>query len=618
MPQINLLSQSTIDKIAAGEVVERPASVVKELLENSIDAGAGAITVELKDGGISLIRVTDNGCGIEKDQVKKAFLRHATSKIKSIEDLGYVESLGFRGEALSSIAAVSQVEVITKTKEELTGVKYAIAGGTEEDIEEIGAPTGTTFLVHNLFYNTPARRKFLKQPQTEGGYVSDLMEHIALSRPDISIKFVNGGQVRFHTSGNGDLKEVIYRIYGREMAEAVVPIEAESGIYKVKGYIGKPEINRSNRNYEIYFVNGRFVRDDIISKALEEGYRQYVMQHKFPFAVLHFTMDPQEIDVNVHPSKMQIRIHKGNEMYSFLSEAVHNRLHEIEMIPSALLTEPEKEKTAPLKAPEPFETNRIANLVKEESPVYGTKAVTSRVLGHIQEEPVVKKEEIHSNVIKAGEHIIVEKPVQMNLFEEKILTANARDEYEILGQIFDTYWLIAYKDKLLMIDQHAAHEKVKYERLVKELQKKSVSSQLLNPPAVLSLTGKEEELLKEYMDYFEQLGFEIEEFGSGSYAVRSMPVDLYGCNEKELFVEVMDELSENPMRGTPDVILQKLASMACKSAVKGNNKLSRPEIETLIDELLTLDNPYHCPHGRPTIISMSKYEIEKKFKRIVT
>lgn len=618
MPEINLLSQSTIDQIAAGEVVERPSSVVKELLENAIDAGARAITVELKEGGISLIRVTDNGCGIEKSQVKKAFLRHATSKIKSIEDLGYVESLGFRGEALSSIAAVSQVEVITKTEKELTGVKYAIAGGTEEDIEEIGAPTGTTFLVHNLFYNTPARRKFLKQPQTEGGYVSDLMEHIALSRPDISIKFVNGGQVRFHTSGNGDLKEVIYRIYGREMAESVIPFSAENGLYKVTGYIGKPEINRSNRNFEIYFVNGRFVKDDIISKALEEGYRQYVMQHKFPFAVLHFTMDPQEIDVNVHPSKMQIRIHKGNEMYSFLSEAVRGRLHEIEMIPEALLTEPEKEKPVPVKAPEPFETNRIANLIKEDSPRYGAKAVTSRILGNISEEPVIKKEEIHANVIKASEHIIVEKPVQMNLFEEKILTVKARDEYEILGQIFDTYWLIAYKDKLLMIDQHAAHEKVKYERLVKELKEKSISSQLLNPPVVLSLTGKEEELLKEYMDYFEQLGFEIEEFGGGSYAVRSMPVDLYGCNEKELFVEIMDELSENPMKGTPDVILQKLASMACKSAVKGNNKLSRPEIETLIDELLTLDNPYHCPHGRPTIISMSKYEIEKKFKRIVT
>ena len=618
MPEINLLSQSTIDQIAAGEVVERPSSVVKELLENAIDAGAKAVTVELKDGGISLIRVTDNGCGIEKSQVKKAFLRHATSKIKSIEDLGYVESLGFRGEALSSIAAVSQVEVITKTQEELTGVKYAIAGGVEEDMEEIGAPKGTTFLVHNLFYNTPARRKFLKQPQTEGGYVSDLMEHIALSRPDISVKFINGGQVRFHTSGNGDLKEVIYRIYGREMSDSVIPFEAGNGRYQVTGYIGKPEVNRANRNFEIYFVNGRFVKDDIISKALEEGYRQYVMQHKFPFAVLHFTMDPQEIDVNVHPSKMQIRIHKGNEMYSFLSEAVHDRLHEIEMIPNALLSEPETEKKEIIKTPEPFETRRISSLVREELPSYGMKTVTSRILGETKSEPATRGENLHSNIIKAAEHIIVEKPVQMNLFEEKILSASARDEYEILGQIFDTYWLVAYKDKLLMIDQHAAHEKVKYEHLVKELEEKNISSQMLNPPVIISLTGREEELLTEYMDYFEQLGFEIEEFGSDSYAIRSMPSDLYGCNEKELFLEIMDELSENPMKGTPDVILQKLASMACKSAVKGNNRMDRREAEALIDELLTLDNPYHCPHGRPTIISMSKYEIEKKFKRIVT
>ncbi len=618
MPEINLLSQSTIDQIAAGEVVERPASVVKELLENAIDAGAGAVTVELKDGGISLIRVTDNGSGIEKSQIKKAFLRHATSKIRSIEDLDSVESLGFRGEALSSIAAVSEVEVITKTKEELTGVKYTIAGGIQEDMEEIGAPDGTTFLVHNLFYNTPARRKFLRQPQTEGGYVSDLMEHIALSRPDISVKFVNGGQVRFHTSGNGDLKEVIYRIYGKELADAVIPFEAECGLCKVKGYIGRPEINRSNRNFEIYFVNGRFVRDDIISKALEEGYRQYVMQHKFPFAVLHFTMDPKEIDVNVHPSKMQIRIHKGNEMYSFLSKEVHDRLHEVEMIPKVLLTEEEKEKPKAEKVPEPFEVNRIAGLVKEDMPVYGEKTVTSRIFGVPGEGKKGFNEGIGSNVIKASQQVIVEKPVQLNLFEEKILSADARDEYEILGQIFDTYWLIAYRDKLLMVDQHAAHEKVKYERLVKELHEKNISSQAINPPLILNLTGREEELLKEYMDYFEQIGFEIEEFGSGSYAVRSMPVDLYGCNEKELFIEILDEISENPMRDTPDVVLQKLASMACKSAVKGNNKLDRKEMEALIDELLTLENPYHCPHGRPTIISMSKYEIEKKFKRIIS
>lgn len=644
MPTINLLSQSTIDKIAAGEVVERPASVVKELLENAIDAGASAVTVELKEGGISLIRVTDNGCGIEKEQVQKAFLRHATSKITSIEDLTYVESLGFRGEALSSIAAVAQVEVITKTKEDLTGVKYSIAGGKEEDFEEIGAPSGTTFLIHNLFYNTPARKKFLKQPQTEAGYVADLMEHIALSKPEISVKFVNNGQVRFHTSGNGDLKEVIYRIYGKEMADAVISFEADNEICHVKGYIGKPEINRSNRNFEIYFMNGRFIKDDIISKAIEEGYRQYVMQHKFPFVVLHIEMQPQEIDVNVHPSKMQIRIHKGNEVYQFLSEAIKECLSRIEMIPRVVLTEEKETQKDPLKTPEPFEVKRIENMVKEEIPVYDIsggrkleksdvvqastqqipqikdslqKVVTSRVFGAETNDKSYKNEGIHANVIKAGEHILVERPAQLNLFEEKILSKDARNEYRIMGQIFDTYWLIAFQDKLLIIDQHAAHEKVKYERLVKELKEKQVSSQMLNPPIILSLTGKETQLLKDCMPHFETMGFEIEEFGSDAYAVRSMPVDLYGHNEKELFTEILDELSENPLKGTPDVILDKLASMACKAAVKGNNSMSTEEMESLIDELLTLDNPYHCPHGRPTIISMSKYEIEKKFKRII-
>lgn len=621
MPTIELLSQNTIDQIAAGEVVERPASVVKELIENAIDAGADAVTVELKEGGISLIRVTDNGCGIEKEQVKKAFLRHATSKITSIDDLSYATSLGFRGEALSSIAAVSQVEIITKTKESLTGVKYAIAGGKEEDLEEIGAPNGTTFLVRNLFYNTPARKKFLKQPQTEAGYVAELMEHIALSRPDISVKFVNNGQVKFHTSGNGELKEVIYRIYGREMAEAVIAFDADCELCKIHGYIGKPEINRSNRNYEIYFMNGRFIKDDLISKALEEGYRQYLMQHKFPFVVLHMEMEPKEIDVNVHPSKMQIRIHKGNELYEFVSGALREKLHQIEMIPQVRLVEEEKEKTQPIKAPEPFETNRIENMLKEASTVYHTqenrKTITSKILGSIHDEIPNRGEGIHSNVIKANQHILVEKPTQLDLFEEKILIKDVRQEYRILGQIFDTYWLIGFHDKLLIVDQHAAHEKVKYERLLKELSEKNISSQRLNPPMILSLTGREKELLEEFMPQFEAIGFEIEEFGGDSYAVRSIPVDLYGCNEKELFTEILDELSDNPMKGTPEVVLQKLASMACKAAVKGNHSMDIKEMESLIDELLTLENPYHCPHGRPTIISMSKYEIEKKFKRII-
>ena len=639
MPQINLLNQSTIDKIAAGEVVERPLSVVKELTENAIDAGADAITVEIKDGGIAMIRVTDNGCGIEKTQVKKAFLRHATSKITSIEALDYISSLGFRGEALSSIAAVAQVEVITKTKEELTGVRYSIAGGVEEDVEEVGAPTGTTFIIRNLFYNVPARKKFLKQPQTEGSYVSDLMEHLALSHPEIAVKFVNNGQVRFHTSGNNNVKEVIYRIYGKETTDALIPFETSFEEVTVKGFLGKPEINRSNRNFEIYFVNGRYVKNDIITKAMEEGYRAYMMQHKFPFFVLHFTMEPSSIDVNVHPAKMEIRLHNGQRLYEALSSAVRDSLQRIELIPDVRLTEPEIEKQEGLKAPEPFEIKRkseegfIPGLLCDEDTPYEAKTSSSeqtpnikdflsrislnKIIGETGNDKEAQCEKIHSNVIKADQHILVEKPTQLNLFEEKLLSVNSKDKYRILGQIFDTYWLIAFEDKLFIMDQHAAHEKVKYERLYKELQNKEVSSQMLNPPVILTLTGKEEQLLKEQMASFEELGFEIEEFGIGSYAIRSMPSDLYGCTEKELFTDILDELADNPMKGSPEVVLNKLASMACKAAVKGNNRLNVEEAESLIDELLTLENPYHCPHGRPTIISMSKYEIEKKFKRIV-
>lgn len=626
MPQINLLSQSTIDQIAAGEVVERPLNVVKELTENAIDAGADAITVEIKDGGISLIRVTDNGCGIEKDQIKKAFLRHATSKISTIEDLNSIDSLGFRGEALSSIAAVSQVEVITKTADELTGIRYAIAGGTEEEIEEVGAPDGTTFLVHNLFYNIPARKKFLKQPQTEGSYVADMMEHLALSHPDRSVKFVNGGQVRFHTSGNGNLKEIIYRIYGRDTAEALIPFQYEGESFSVNGYLGKPELNRSNRNFEVCFMNGRYIRNDVISKAMEEGYRSYLMQHKFPFYVLHFQMDQSAIDVNVHPAKMEIRIHQGKELYEELSKQAAICLQQQELIPEVKLVKEEEEVKTPQKTPEPFEINRTRMLTDTEADYCASQpkvqdflqnTTFNRVIGEVSPAKKDKNAGIHANIIKSSDQIIVEKPVQLELFEDRFLSEEARNNYRIMGQIFDTYWLVSLKDKLFIIDQHAAHEKVKYERLVKELETRSVVSQVLNPPVVISLTGKEEELLCEFKDSFVALGFEIEEFGSGAYMLRSMPADLYGCKEKEFFMNVLDEIADNPMKGAPDVILQKLASMACKAAVKGNHSLSEAEINALIDELLKLEDPYHCPHGRPTIISMTKYEIEKKFKRIL-
>lgn len=635
MAKIQVLDSGTIDKIAAGEVVERPASVVKELVENAVDAKASAVTVEIKEGGISFIRVTDNGSGIEASQVRNAFLRHATSKITTAEDLHSVKSLGFRGEALSSIGAVAKVELITKTKDALTGVRFLSEGATEKEFSEVGAPDGTTIMVRNLFFNTPVRRKFLKQPQTEGSYIVDLMEHMALSRPDVSFKLIVNGQVKFHTSGNGDLKEVIYRIFGREIAANLVEIHKQTDGMEIAGYLGKPILNRSNRNFENYYINGRYIKSNLLAKAIEEGYSQYLMQHKFPFTVLHFTVDTELVDVNVHPTKMDVRFTQGDMIYKFVSETVSETLKLREMIPEAVLVSAKEEENAPpqdivkekISVPEPFENVRSKQFQVMEEMKYEAERpkmqdfmqnpVWNRVFGENKSAQIEKNEDIHANVIKKETTVFIEKPVQMDFFEEKMLSASNRDEYKILGQIFDTYWLIAFRDKLFIIDQHAAHEKVKYERLVKQFKEKAIISQALNPPIVVTLSAKEEEILQEYLTVFESLGFEIEEFGGNEYALRGVPTDLYGCKEKELFLEVLDELIDGPLYKNLTVVEEKLASMACKAAVKGNNSLSASEMETLIDELLSLENPYNCPHGRPTIISMSKYEIEKKFKRIV-
>ena len=623
--EIRVLDECTIDKIAAGEVVERPASVVKELVENAMDSGADAVTVEIRDGGISLIRVTDNGKGIPKTEVAKAFLRHATSKIRSAEDLLKLSSLGFRGEALSSICAVAQVEMITKTPEDLTGLRYVIEGSVEKEREEIGAPSGTTVLVRNLFYNVPARKKFLKTPSSEGGHISDLMEQLAMSHPEVSFKYVLNGQVKFHTSGNQNLKEIIYRIYGREIANELIWLEREENGRKLSGFIGTPVIGRANRNFEHYFINGRFIKSPVIARAAEEAYKMHLMQHKYPFFVLHLSLAPDSMDVNVHPSKMEVRFHDSASVLDFVYSAIHDTLCGKEMLKEITFEEPPKEETeqkTPLikeHVPEPFETKAREKSVKsvmvaEEAPVYG-RLFGSRTGAEVQK--AADKEKLRSNVIKKEEHILVERPVQMNFFEEKLLSKNLRDEYQILGQVFDTYWIVGYGDKLLFIDQHAAHEKVKYERLCKQIQERTVVTQQVNPPVILTLSGKEETILKEYQAYFEKIGFEIEPFGGNEYAVRSVPADLFGRSAKELLEEILDELTEGPLKGEPEVIAGKLASMSCKAAVKGNHSMSQAEAQALIDELLTLDNPYHCPHGRPTIITMSKYELEKKFSRIV-
>lgn len=658
MTAIQILDSATIDKIAAGEVVERPSSVVKELVENALDACADAITVEIKEGGITFIRVTDNGSGIDSSQIRNAFMRHATSKIRSAEDLTHVVSLGFRGEALSSICAVAQVELITKTKDNLTGVRYVCKGAVEKECSEIGAPTGTTVLVKNLFFNTPVRRKFLKQPMTEGGYIIDLMEHMALSRPDTAFKLMVNGQVKFHTSGNGSLKEVIYRIYGKETASQLLPFEKETKGIKVEGYLGKPILNRSNRNFENYYINGRYIKSSLIAKALEDGYSNYLMQHKFPFTVLHFTIDTEMVDVNVHPTKMDVRFTGGNYLYDFVASSVAAALQQREMIPEALLSEEKEEETQKIKVPEPFEQQRTRQFQVMEEQRYEAVRSPSRDI-FIREaaeesmkamadntssdddffvqiparvadstptlrtempvEPAAPGTAMPANAEQAEQAPAVktEPPRQLDLFDEKMLTKENRPRYRILGQIFDTYWLIAFTDKLFIVDQHAAHEKVKYERLMKHYHEKDIVTQTLNPPIVVTLSAKEESTFLSCKDVFAGLGFEIEDFGGREYALRGVPVDLYGQEEKTLFLSVLDEMSEGPLHKDLTVVEEKLATMACKSAVKGNHSFSFAEMEALIDELLTLDNPYNCPHGRPTIISMSKYEIEKKFKRIV-
>ena len=618
MPNIAILNQETIDKIAAGEVVERPCSVVKELVENAIDAGSTAITVEIKEGGISFIRITDNGCGIERDQVAVAFYRHSTSKIRSAEDLLTVKSLGFRGEALSSISAVARVELITKTYDELTGTRYVIEGSKELSNEEIGAPDGTTFIVKDLFYNVPARRKFLKTAQTEGSYISDMVEKLALSHPDISFKFINNNQTKLHTSGNGNRKDIIYHIFGREISSSLLEVKHECEYFKVEGFIGKPVITRGNRNYENYFINGRYVKSNILSRAIEEAYKSFLMQHQYPFTVLYFTFF-SELDVNVHPTKMELRFDNNNEIYVELCDTIYAILSHKEMIPEV----PVDSTPAPKKIaheykepiPEPFEKRRINEVRAAESrSVYG-QSVTSTVKNYSATEPAAKAPETSTAYEPA--QVVTGTQQTLGDYDKVFLTESSKKQFSIIGQLFKTYWLIEFEDKLYIIDQHAAHEKVLYEKTMARLANKDFTSQRISPPIVMTLDARECEMLEKYRPQIEQFGYEVEHFGGKEYMISAIPDNLFNIDMKDLFIEMLDDFSNSTGRQTPDIITEKVASMSCKAAVKGNDKLTLPEINKLIDELLSLDNPYNCPHGRPTIISMSKYEIEKKFKRIV-
>ncbi len=648
MPNISVLDQGTINKIAAGEVVERPMSVVKELLENAIDAKATAITVEIKDGGLSFIRVTDNGSGIGKDEISLAFLRHATSKIRTVEDLLTVSSLGFRGEALASIAAVSQVELITKTADSFTGFRYQIEGGAEKGLEEIGAPEGTTFIARNLFYNTPARKKFLKTAATEGAHVAELVEKIAMSHPGISIRFIQNNQNKLHTSGNNQLRDMVYTVFGREIAANVLLVDETAGDISVTGFVGKPVIARNNRNFENYFINGRYIKSSIIAKAIEEAYRPFMMQHKYPFVLLHFTMEPESLDVNVHPAKMELRFRDGEAVYGMVRDAISRALAHKELIPKVSLSPPEgeerreeREKSHSLsQSPEPFERKRMSlyeQTLKQLTSMPEDGFLQERQKGYGEGgEPKLKPLRLEKAGEDGGREAAAlenpkdflgtaldleaqsrEKPVQMELFTDKFLGEKARKRHRLIGQLFDTYWLVEFDGQLFIIDQHAAHEKVLFERTMASLKTRDFGTQMVSPPIVLTLSMGEEVLMKRYMAYFNGLGFEIEPFGGREYAVRGVPANLFSLARKELLLEMLDGLSEDMQKKAPEMIYEKVASLSCKAAVKGNHRMSPVEADALIDQLLDMENPYACPHGRPTIIAMSKYELEKKFKRIV-
>lgn len=673
---IQILDQFTIDKIAAGEVIERSGSVIKELVENSIDAGATAITVEIKDGGLSFIRITDNGCGIAKEEVPVAFLRHATSKLQTADDLLKIASLGFRGEALSSIAAVAQVEMITKQAQALTGTRYQIHGGNEISIEEIGAPVGTTIVVRNLFYNTPARKKFMKTPATEGSYIYDLVCRIAMSHPEISFQFIMNSADKLFTSGNGKLKDIIYHIYGRDITNNLLEIDAENENVHITGYLAKPSISRGNRAFEDYYVNRRYIKSNILTKAIEDAYRTFVMVHKFPFTVLNFEINPALIDVNIHPAKRELKFMNEPDIYDFTYISVRKALLFKELIPEVTPGKDARPQTLASRKlerkPEPFEANRRAagttgqnepiqpvtntsipvqmKPIQQDAATSAQKELMQRnVSTPIQNQDTVlsaQNKQIKQDAATSAQKELVQKepgpemvqdsmqtyqvtnPVstdvpkketyqQLDMFEHKFLDSEARKKHRIIGQVFQTYWLIEYEDKFFIMDQHAAHEKVKFEELMENYKNKSIVSQYLMPPAVVTLSGAEAEFLREHLDFFHDLGFEIEGFGGKEYKLSAVPANLFGLDGRELFLEFIGELSENGQKTTIDVFISKLSTMACKAAIKGNTVISTKEADALIDQLLKLENPYTCPHGRPTLISMTERELEKKFKRIV-
>ena len=648
MREIKELDQSVIDKIAAGEVVERPASVIKELTENAIDAGATAISVEIEGGGIDLIRVTDNGSGIPEDQIETAFLRHATSKLRTAEELSSIGSLGFRGEALSSIAAVSKVEVFTKTEDEIAGCHYIIEGGKEIEKQSKAAPDGTTFIVRSLFYNTPARRKFLKSPTTEGNYIRDLLEKLALSHPDIAFKFRANRADKFVTVGDGKLLDAVYCVYGRSIANHLIAVDSyEDGIH-ITGFLGKSELNRGNRTMEIFFVNQRLVKSQLLSKALEAGGEGFVMKHQYPFAILFLDFDRALVDVNVHPTKQEVRFLDEPLVYKLVSETVHNAysggdtVRDTSDFTKEAKAQESKKEDLRQNAPEPFEKQRLSQIkeaithqIANDSP-YERKYDRNSVDRFLSDRRSTLSEE-SPNGTPSGNFQVenpYDKPAAVeddSAFDAPMRKETIGKQYEqtafiskesainhrLIGLAFDTYWIFEYNDALFLVDQHAAHEKVNYERLMRHLKDREMTSEMISPSIVISLTRQEKESVFDHIDAFEDLGFRISDFGENEVALEAVPGNLLDIDPRELFTNVLQGIDDWSREKVPQIVREKIASMSCKAAVKGNQPISATEMDNLFMEMMQADEPYHCPHGRPTVVRISKEELDRRFRRIV-
>ena len=658
---IKVLDQHTIDKIAAGEVIERPSSIVKELVENSIDSGATRITVEVTDGGTSMIRVTDNGSGIEADDVRKAYMSHATSKLDNVDDLMNIVSLGFRGEALSTIAAISQVEMITKTRDSMTGIKYEIHGGKEIEFKEIGAPDGTTIISRNIFYNTPARLKFLKSNVTEASYINDLMTHIALSNPDISIKLISNNKTIIDTQGDGRLRETIYSLYGKDITRGLLEVDYKDETVRITGFIGKPFLSKGNRSFENYFVNKRYVKSAVVNRAIEEAYKTHIMQHKFPYTALFIELPTYMVDVNVHPAKREFRFDDEQGLFRAVFHAVKDALTDKEMIPDAVpfkesvsnseMVKPQTGVSQLLssvnKTAEDISNTQNDNTIRENfvSDNTSSKSDNANLFEEKSNTFSSAKDRVDISSNKSGgasfsilESLLpqeyrdklnnlnnnnISKPLPKDSFQQeemsetRYLSEEAKGHHKIIGQVFKTYWITEYDGTMYIMDQHAAHEKVNYETFLEEFKNRKILSQNLFPPEMISLTNKEKVAVLENVDYLKQYGFEIEDFGANDIKLSAMPANLIGLDGREVFNEIVAYLSDGVENVTEDIFVRKLATMGCKAAIKGNQEITEYEVRDLIEKLMKLKDPYTCPHGRPTLVKFTQADLDKMFKRIV-